>query len=119
MTVCAREIASTFPTFSMARNLEAVMSVTTSTTLKLTERLKAQVKRLARKEGKTPHAWMVLAIAAQAERSAKRAQFVAEALEAAAEVERTGRSFAGEEVHAYLRARATGKKHPRPSPVRH
>ena len=88
------------------------------TTLKLSEHLKTAVKRLARKEGKTPHAWMVEAIAAQAERSARRAAFVTEALEAAEEVDRTGRTFAADRVHDYLRARAAGKKRPSPSPMK-
>jgi predicted transcriptional regulator len=91
--------------------------MTIATTLKLSAKLRAEVKRLARKEGKSPHAWMVDAVAAQAERSAKRAAFVADALKAAEEVDRGGETYAAEEVHEYLRSRAAGKRRPRPLPV--
>lgn len=92
--------------------------MTVSTTLKLPEALRAKVQGLARKEGKTPHAWMVEAIAAQAERSAKRTAFVAEALESAREVRETGQTYPADEAHAYLRARAAGKKARRPARTR-
>jgi len=92
--------------------------MTIATTLKLSAKLRAQVKRLARKEGKSPHAWMVDAVTAQAERAAKRAAFVAEALKAAEEVDRTGQTYAAEEVHEYLRSLAAGKRRSCPLPIR-
>jgi hypothetical protein len=48
----------------------------------------------------------------------KRNSFVADALAAEKEVERTGRAYPADEVHRYLRARAAGRKAKRPKPTR-
>ncbi|MGC4119238.1 MAG: hypothetical protein QM765_32670 [Myxococcales bacterium] len=92
--------------------------MTITTTLKLPEELRAKVQGLAAKAGKTPHAWMLEAIAAEAERSARRAAFIADAVESAREVRESGQTYSADEVHAYLRARAAGKKARRPTKSR-
>jgi predicted transcriptional regulator len=89
-----------------------------STTLKLPERLKQRIAPLARSAGKTPHAWMVEALETHTALAEKRRTFVADALAAEKEVERTGRVYPAGEVHRYLRARVAGRKAKRPKPAR-
>ena len=89
----------------------------TTTTLKLPENLKKRIAPLAESAGKTAHAWMVEAIETQATLAEKRTAFVADARAAEAEVERTGKVYAFDDVHRYMRALASGKKARRPKPV--
>jgi predicted transcriptional regulator len=89
-----------------------------STTLKLPERLKRRIAPLARSAGKTPHAWMVEALEAHTALAERRRTFVADALAAEKEAERSGRVYAAAEVHPYLRARVAGRKAKRPKPAR-
>ena len=89
-----------------------------TTTLKLPESLKKRIVPLAESTGKTPHAWMVEAIEAQATLAEKRKAFVADALAAEEEVRRTGKVYAIDDVHRYMRALARGKKARRPKPVK-
>ena len=92
------------------------MSVTT--TLKLPEALKKRISPLAEAAGKTPRAWMVGAIEAQASAAEKRRRLVEDALASAAEVEKTGLVYRAGDVHAYFLAKAAGGKARRPKPVR-
>lgn len=89
-----------------------------STTLKLPETLKEQVAQLADEAGKSPHAWMVEAIEAQAKQAGKRRTLYAEARQSRAEYEQTGVSYRAEDVHRYFLARTAGKKARRPRPVK-
>ena len=89
-----------------------------TTTLKLPENLKRRIAPLAESTGKTPHAWMVEAIETQATLAEKRKAFVADALAAEEEVERTRKVFAFEDVCRYMRALARGKKARRPKLVK-
>jgi predicted transcriptional regulator len=87
-----------------------------STTLKLPDELKARIAPLAESAGKTPHAWMVEALEAQAQLAEMRLSFIQDALASAAELDAGGPLYAMEDVHAYLRARAAGDtvEHPKP-----
>ncbi len=89
-----------------------------TTTLKLPESLKARIAPLAEAAGKTPHAWMVDALEAQAALAEMREAFVADAEASAAEVDAGGPLYAAEDVHAYIVARAAGNSAPRPRPIR-
>lgn len=89
-----------------------------TTTLKLPESLKKRIAPLADSAGKTPHAWMVEAIETQAMLAEKRKAFLADARAAEEEVERTGLVYRAADVHRYIRARASGKKVPRPRLVK-
>lgn len=90
----------------------------TTTTLKLPESLAKRIALLAESAGKTPHVWMVEAIETQVTLAEKRRAFIAEALAAEEEVERTGKVYAFADVHRYIRALARGKKARRPKPVK-
>ena len=91
------------------------MAVTT--TLKLPDDLKERIAPLAAAQGKSPHAWMVEALQAQVAMADMRAGFVADALAAAADIDRGGALFARDDVAAYLRGRAAGDRPARPSPL--
>ena len=85
-----------------------------TTSLKLPEELKERAVSAAEKLGVTPHAFMVDAIANATDRAERKAQFVAEALAADEAMTRTGHGYDADEVFAYLRKRAAGKKAARP-----
>ncbi len=83
-------------------------------TLKLPDELKARINDLAAASGKSPHAFMVDALAAEITREESRKAFVASALEARQEVAKYGKVFDAAEVHKWLLARASGEKAARP-----
>jgi predicted transcriptional regulator len=83
-------------------------------TLKLPEELKKRIKNLAAASGKSPHAFMIDALAAQTSREETRNAFVASALEARQEVARYGQVMEAADVHKWLLARAGGGKAARP-----
>lgn len=83
-------------------------------TLKLPDDLKARINELAAASGKSPHAFMIDALAAQAAREESRRMFVASALAAREEVARYGQVMEADDVHKWLLARPSGKKAARP-----
>jgi predicted transcriptional regulator len=83
-------------------------------TLKLPEELKMRINDLAAASGKSPHAFMIDALAAQTSRAEARGAFVASALEARQEVARYGKVMAAADVHKWLLAGAGGGKPARP-----
>ncbi len=83
-------------------------------TLKLPDDLKERINRLSAASGKSPHAFMVDALAAQIARDEARQAFVASALEARQDVARYGRVMEAGDVHKWLKARAAGRKAARP-----
>ena len=89
-----------------------------TTTLKLPEDLKDRIAPLAEAAGKTAHAWMVEAIASQADAAEKRREFLHVAQARLAEFEQTRTVYRAADVHRYFVALATGKKPLRPKPVK-
>jgi predicted transcriptional regulator len=94
------------------------MAMPATTTLKLPDNLKKRIAPLAESAGKSAHAWMVEAIETQATLAEKRKSFIADARAAEEGVERTGKVYAFDDVHRYMRALARGKKARRPKPVK-
>ena len=88
------------------------MSATTS--LKLPEPLKARISALAEQSGKSAHAYMLEAIERETSRAEMRQAFVAEALAAEKDMERSGLAFEAHDLHAYWRSKLVGKKAPKP-----
>ncbi|MBI5658795.1 MAG: hypothetical protein HZC43_04420 [Nitrosomonadales bacterium] len=86
----------------------------TATTLKLPEPLKVRISAAAEAAGKTPHAFMIEALAEQTERDERRRDFLNAAIAAEKETTETGITYDANEVHAYLRARISGKSRRRP-----
>jgi len=89
-----------------------------ATTLKLPEDLKQRIAKVVEATGQTAHAFMIDAIRTQTERAERRREFIDAALDAREEFARTGVGYAAEDVHAYIKARAAGKKPPKPKPKR-
>ena len=92
-------------------NLNAPMA---ATSLKLPEDLKRRIERLASAANKTPHAFMVDALAREAERSELRARFADEAAISEEQAFSSGKSFELAATFDYLTARASGAKARRP-----
>ncbi len=85
-----------------------------TTSLKLPDDVKQLAAAAAKQQGVTPHAFMVDAIRTAAAHAERRAQFVADAVASREEAVKSGKGYAAEEVHAYLRARVKGKPVPKP-----
>ena len=87
-----------------------------ATSLKLPDDLKRRIVKLAASAGQTPHAFMVDALAREAERSELRQQFAAEAAESEREALESGKAHSLDATFGYLAARIGGKNPRRPRP---
>ena len=85
-----------------------------ATTIKLSPKLKARVAAAVKGTDKSAHAFMIEAIEHETERAELRKRFVADALKAEQETLRTGLAYDADEVHAYIKARAAGRRVARP-----
>ena len=85
-----------------------------ATTLKLPQALKARVVRLAKQSARTPHSLMIEAIAREVEREERHRSFVNEAMAADRAIDRGAPVYAAEDVHAWMKQLAAGKKSLRP-----
>ncbi len=83
-------------------------------TLKLPPELKDRVTSVVKGTDKSAHAFMVEAIEQQTALAEKRKTFIAEAVAARQEFERTGKGYALEDVRKYYAARIAGKPARRP-----
>jgi predicted transcriptional regulator len=88
------------------------MPVTTS--LKLSDALKATIAQVAAFEGKTSHALMVDTLQSAMEDALARQQFYAGGEAAYQETLQTNAVFSGADVNAYVLSRVAGKKPPIP-----
>jgi len=88
------------------------------TTLKLPAGLKERLQAVVADTGESVHAFMLKAIEEATVQAEHRRAFVADALEARAELARSGTGFDAHEVHRYARARAAGKPARRPKAKR-
>ena len=89
-----------------------------STTIKLPPELKDRISKVVEGTGQTAHAFMLDAIRTQTELAEKHREFIETAIVAREEFARSGTGYAMEEVHAYIRNRAAGKKGRKPKPRR-
>jgi len=92
------------------------IEIMATTSLKLPDALKQRVKTLAELAGKSPHAFMLEAIAVEAERAEKYQAFLARGEASLKHYQETGIAYAAEEVHAFIRAELRGENPPRPLP---
>lgn len=94
----------------------------TTTSLKLSDELKGDIQHFAAQENLSAHAFMVRTLEAEARRRRQRAEFLADAEAAAAEIDAGGPVYAAEDVRTWakarIRARTTGEAVPEPLPVR-
>jgi len=84
------------------------------TSLKLPDDLKRGIAKLAACSGQTPHAFMVDALAREAQRSELRQRFAAEAAESEREALDSGRAHSTDTTFDYLAARIAGENARRP-----
>lgn len=89
-----------------------------TTTLKLPEELKERVASAADAAGKSPHAFMLEAIAAQTALAERRNAFVEAAHTAEQEVAQYGLVYDADEVFSYLQDKIKGKRAKRPKAVK-
>jgi predicted transcriptional regulator len=86
-----------------------------TTTIRIEDELKARVAAAAEQEGKTPHAFIVEAIARQVEQAEQDAEFHRVADARWTKVLKSGKTVPWDKARAYLEARARGVKARRPS----
>ncbi len=80
-----------------------------TTTLKLPDEMKERIASAAEAADKTPHAWMVDALAAQIALDERRREFVESAFIAEQEVAEYGLVYDADEVFSHLQAKIAGK----------
>lgn len=86
-----------------------------TTTIRLPAELRARVVEAANRVNKSPHAFIVEAIAEKTEQAERREDFIATANERYAEIVKTGKTVRWSEARAYLEARLAGRKPRRPA----
>lgn len=89
-----------------------------TTTLKLPDELKERIAAVAAEAGKTPHAFMVDALAAQTALAERRRGFVDAAAKAEQEVAEYGLVYDADAVFSYLQDTLAGKRTKRPKAVK-
>lgn len=82
--------------------------------VKLDEATRQRLLEVAARQGITPHALMIKAIAAELAQAEAESAFVAQALAARAQVVATGQVVDGPAFADYLRRRVRGESAPRP-----
>lgn len=92
--------------------------MSTTTTLKLPEKLKSRITRLAKATQRSPHSLMIEALEREVMREERMQDFVREAIAADAAVEAGGSVYRAEDVHAWLSRLARERKTARPRPWR-
>ena len=89
-----------------------------TTTLKVSEKLKARIARIASQTGRSAHGVMLDALEREVTRAECVREFVREALAADAAGEAGAAVYRAEDVHAWLERLAKGGKPARPRPWR-
>ena len=93
-----------------------------TTSLKLPEELKENIRRFAAQGGTSPHAFMLEALESEVKRRTLRATFLAQAQAAAADIDAGGPVYALDDVHVWIKAkiasRASGQKVKEPKAMR-
>lgn len=87
-----------------------------TTTLKLPDELKERIANAAEVAGKSPHAFMVEALAAQTTLAEQRRAFVEAAYIAQQEVAEYGLVYEADDVFKYLQDKLASKRTKRPKP---
>ena len=92
--------------------------MTSTTTLKLPDKLKARIKRLAKEMDRSAHAIMVEALEREIAREERVRDFVREAVAADKSIENSADIYLSNDVHAWMERLARNPKAPRPKPWR-
>ena len=89
-----------------------------TTTIRLSKELKDKVARAAERAGKTPHSFILEAIAEKAELEERRAAFIETAEQRYAGILASGKTVAWSEMRRYLERQVSGSRATRPKPRR-
>ena len=92
--------------------------MTTTTSVKLPPELKKRVAALAEKTGRTPHSLIVEAVERHTFYEERMQEFIAEALQADAEMEAMGEFYTLDQISAWAEKLVQGQKVPLPKPCR-
>ena len=84
--------------------------------LRVPEKVKKRIAKLAKAQDLTPHGFMLEAIREKLEAEEVRAAFHADAKRRLARMKKAGTGIPAEEVFEYLRQRAAGRTPARPKP---
>ena len=94
----------------------------TTTSLKLPDDLKEDIRRIAAQCSTSPHAFMLQTLESEVKRRTLRAAFLAEAQAAAADLDAGGPMYALDDIHVWVKAKigshTTGQKVKEPKPLR-
>ena len=85
-----------------------------SVSLRVPDRIKKRISRLAQAQATTPHAFMLEAIEQRLDADEANAAFVAEGAARLAKMKKTGKAVPSDEVFDYFARRAAGKPAKRP-----
>jgi predicted transcriptional regulator len=86
-----------------------------TTTIRLSEELKARVAAAAERAGTTSHSFILEAIAEKTEQAERRSEFQTVAEKRYAKLSASGKSIPWEKMRAYLEARIAGRATARPA----
>lgn len=89
-----------------------------TTTIRLPKELKGKVARAAERAGKTPHGFILEAIAEKADLEERRAAFIETAEQRYARIAASGKTVPWSEMRQYLERRIAGARSTRPKPRR-
>lgn len=99
-----------------AVTLQAVEDAMSTTTIRLTEELKARIARAAERAGTTPHGFILEAIAEKAEAQEHRDEMHDLAEQRYARIVASGETIDWSDMRSYLQARAAGRPASAPKP---
>jgi predicted transcriptional regulator len=85
-----------------------------TTTIRMPPKLRARIQALARQSGRSAHSVILEAVERHADYEEQLRSLVKDALEADAEIERTGEVYRAEDVHEWLDRLAAGQPGSRP-----
>ena len=89
-----------------------------TTTIRLPPKLRARIQALAKQSGRSAHSFILEAVERHADYEEQMRSLVKEAVEADAEIDRTGEVYGADDVHAWLTRLAHGTATGRPKPWR-
>jgi predicted transcriptional regulator len=89
-----------------------------TTTIRLPPKLRARIHALAKQSGRSAHSFILEAVERHADYEEQMRNLVTEAIEADAQIDRTGEVYRADDVHAWVTRLARGKVDVRPKPWR-
>jgi predicted transcriptional regulator len=89
-----------------------------TTTIRLPPKLRARIQTLAKQTGRSAHSVILEAVERHADYEEQLRSLVKDAIDADAEIERTGEVYRAADVHAWMDRLARGEAPARPKPWR-